>query len=514
MTAASLIFAMALLAGHPQYVYYLVIASFLYWIFLAFLADGKKTSFLKSFGTIRFLLAPVILGILLSSVQILPSMTFMKESVRTGGLTREQSGSFSLPPRQLASFITPGIFGSDITGNYTGRDNEWEMTGYCGIITLLLAGFAFLSGEKRIVIFYWVLAVIGLILALGKYTPFFHVFYFILPGFRLFRAHARTLILTNLSLAVLAGFGLDALVRNYFSTPGKKKLFTFAAIGILILELGVFAFSRRSTNSIDTLNSLPSDKISDISKPSFYRQITIISGRENSALLAKTLDVSGYDSNQLLRYRNFMNNAQGLPLDYNQLRTKFRNLNMKYLVPFGVKYILTSKNGDVSSWEAQTLEYFQGLLWIRRKIKIVSTPDEALSAINKPNFNFSEELILECVENPPLPGDNPSTPDRIEIENWQTNKIPVHAVVETPCYLLVSNPYAKGWKALVDGKPVPLYPANYLFQAVYLTEGEHEILFHYCPLSFRVGAFLSLLSVLGLILSGIIIKLRKLRSIH
>lgn len=510
--AAAFTFAMAFLAGQPQYVYYLVIASFVYWIFFTFLIDRNKASFIKSFRTIRFWYITVILGILLSSVQILPSMAFLKESVRAGGLSKEEAGSFSLPPKQMASFITPGIFGSDITGNYTGEGYEWEMTGYCGLITLLLAGFALLSKRKRTVIFYWVLAVIGLILALGKYTPFFHVFYYILPGYRLFRGHAKALILTNLSLAVLAGFGLDAMVRNYFSTPGKKKLFTFAAIGILILELGVFGFSRRSTNSINTLKSIPYIKKSDTSKPSYYRQLTLILGRENSALLSRAFDVSGYDSNQLLRYRNFMNRAQGLPPDHNQMITDIRNLSPGYLVPFGVKYLLTSKTGEVPSWEAKTLECFQGLLWTRRKIKVVPTPDEALSAINKPNFNFSEDLILECGENPPLPGDDPLISDRIEIKKWQTNKIAIHAGVETSCYLLVSNPYAKGWKASVDGKPVPLYPANYLFQAIYLTEGEHEILFHYCPLSFRVGAFISLLSVLGLILAGIIIKSRKLRS--
>jgi hypothetical protein len=504
IAAASFILALAVLAGQPQYVYYLIIVSFVYWIFFTFTGEKKNASFLKSLGTIRILLVVLIIGILLSSIQVLPSAAFTKESVRSGGLSREEAGSFSLPFKQLASFVAPGIFGSDITRNYTGGDYEWEMTGYCGMVTLLLACFAFLSGKKRIVIFHWVLASIGLILALGKHTPFFHVFYTILPGFRLFRGHAKALILTNLSLAILAGFGLEALVRNYFSTPPRKKIFTCMMLGILILELGVFAFSRRSTIPAQLLESVPSIEKNGQSEPPYERQLTLILGRENSALLSGAFDVSGYDSNQLLRYRNFINSAQGLPLDYNQMHTQIRKLSPGYLVPFGVKHLLVPKKGKVPSWEALALESFEGLSWTRRKIRISPTPDQALSAIIDPNFDFSGELVLETGENPPLPGDKPLIPDRIGIKEWQTNRIAIQAAVETPCYLLVSNVYSKGWKARLDGKPVRLYAANYLFQAIYLPGGNHDISLYYSPFSFKFGAFLSIFSLLGLGVVGMI----------
>ncbi|MBN1903275.1 YfhO family protein, partial [Candidatus Sumerlaeota bacterium] len=459
IAAASFIFALAILAGHPQYVYYLMMASFVYWAFFVFLFHVKKESLLKSLGSIRWMIIPTILGILLSSIQILPTLAFTKESIRSEGLTREEAGSFSLPPKQIISFVAPAIFGSDKAGNYTGMGHEWEMTGYCGMITLLLALFALLSRERRIVIFYFILSILGLIIALGKYSPFFRVFYFILPGFRLFRGHVKALILTNLSLALLAGFGLDALVEKYFYTRIKRNLFTSAMIGVLILELGVFAFTRRSTTSFEFLNSIPVVKKNDYPETSFHRQLTLVTGRENSSLLSGTMDLSGYDSDQLLRYRNFINRTQGLPLKYYQLKTDFRKVSAGYLAPFGVQYVIASRNGDESSWQTHRFDGFQGLCRIMRKIKIVSTSNEALGEISKPDFDFTKNLVLETGENPPKPGDEPSTPDRVEIMEWRTNRIHIRAKAETPCYLLVSNVYARGWKARANGKPVSLYPA-------------------------------------------------------
>jgi uncharacterized membrane protein YfhO len=57
-----------------------------------------------------------------------------------------------------------------------------------------------------------------------------------------------------------------------------------------------------------------------------------------------------------------------------------------------------------------------------------------------------------------------------------------------------------GWQAYVDEQPVPIYRANYAFMAVYSPRQGASIRLIYNPLSFRIGA---LLSILGLILLGI-----------
>ena len=70
-----------------------------------------------------------------------------------------------------------------------------------------------------------------------------------------------------------------------------------------------------------------------------------------------------------------------------------------------------------------------------------------------------------------------------------------------PCarLLFVSDSYYPGWKVYVDGRERPLLRANYMFRAVALAAGEHKVSFIYDPISFKLGAMVSLLTVCGLI---------------
>lgn len=57
-----------------------------------------------------------------------------------------------------------------------------------------------------------------------------------------------------------------------------------------------------------------------------------------------------------------------------------------------------------------------------------------------------------------------------------------------------------GWKAYVDGKETKVYRANYMFRAIALPPGEHEIEFVYDPWSFKLGLIISSFTLLGLVI--------------
>ena len=54
-------------------------------------------------------------------------------------------------------------------------------------------------------------------------------------------------------------------------------------------------------------------------------------------------------------------------------------------------------------------------------------------------------------------------------------------------YLLLADAFAPGWRALIDGQPTTIYPANVAMRAVQVPEGAHEIRFVYAPLTLRIG---------------------------
>jgi hypothetical protein len=67
-------------------------------------------------------------------------------------------------------------------------------------------------------------------------------------------------------------------------------------------------------------------------------------------------------------------------------------------------------------------------------------------------------------------------------------------------FLVLLDPYYPGWVATVDGQESEIYRADYLFRGVYVPAGERTVRFRYQPLPFRVGAALSLLTALAVVL--------------
>lgn len=57
--------------------------------------------------------------------------------------------------------------------------------------------------------------------------------------------------------------------------------------------------------------------------------------------------------------------------------------------------------------------------------------------------------------------------------------------------VFISQSYYHDWKAQVDGKPAPLWRANYAFQAVEVPAGRHEVILVYKDKMFRIGALLA-----------------------
>ncbi len=68
-------------------------------------------------------------------------------------------------------------------------------------------------------------------------------------------------------------------------------------------------------------------------------------------------------------------------------------------------------------------------------------------------------------------------------------------------WLFMADSWYPGWQAYLNGEPMPLYRADYLFRAVWLPAGSHEVRIGYQPLSAMVGASISAL-MLSIVLSS------------
>ena len=75
----------------------------------------------------------------------------------------------------------------------------------------------------------------------------------------------------------------------------------------------------------------------------------------------------------------------------------------------------------------------------------------------------------------------------VNVLDYQPNKIILEAYAEAPCYLITSEVFYPGWKVNVDGSEKSILKIKNLFRGVYLESGKHEIEFHYCPRSYKIG---------------------------
>jgi len=71
--------------------------------------------------------------------------------------------------------------------------------------------------------------------------------------------------------------------------------------------------------------------------------------------------------------------------------------------------------------------------------------------------------------------------------------------------LVLTDTWYPGWSAEVDGREVPIRPANGAFRAVEVPAGRREVAFEYRPWTARVGLGLTVVTLL-LALSGLIYR--------
>jgi uncharacterized membrane protein YfhO len=79
------------------------------------------------------------------------------------------------------------------------------------------------------------------------------------------------------------------------------------------------------------------------------------------------------------------------------------------------------------------------------------------------------------------------------------NDIKIDVTSSQDAWLVLADTWYPGWRAAVDGEATEVLHANFLFRAVRVPAGVHEITFAYRPVSAVVGSSLSGLGLLALV---------------
>lgn len=203
-----------LLLGYPQS----------FW--LVKLAEGSYVLYLAAMGRRR---RPVLvyagysaLGVLLGCVQLVPTWEALNRS-RRAEFGRDTILHGSLHPLNLSQFVAPYLFVDrhvpEVDGVLGQPIRHWELGVYQGALMvpllfwLALRWSALGPASRRLARYLLGLALIGLLLAMGRHGPFAELLVYA-PLVNKFRVPARYLLLVHLGLAGLAAVAVDDLLRG------------------------------------------------------------------------------------------------------------------------------------------------------------------------------------------------------------------------------------------------------------------------------------------------------------
>jgi hypothetical protein len=89
---------------------------------------------------------------------------------------------------------------------------------------------------------------------------------------------------------------------------------------------------------------------------------------------------------------------------------------------------------------------------------------------------------------------------RADVTKHEPNRLEIHTASPGPGVLVLSENYFPGWRVYVDGEPSQLLRVDYNLRGVLLPPGEHVVKFVYRPGSVLIGAVVSLLTLVVLLL--------------
>lgn len=238
----ALVVALMILAGHTQtaYINLFGIGLWAAWpvaIHLWQWARQRTLSTAPGWPTLNRLAlytGGVLLGGVISAAQLLPTLELSDLGLRSGGLSYGEATALSLPLRQLFWTLLPSYGLVNLESQFATPAYS-ELIAYVGVAALVLAALGAWRTRGSVRVAGLLFALVGLLLAIGRWNPLYFGLYLIVPGFDLFRTPARWMMLYTLGLALLAAGGWDWLAAR--GAARRWRMLSAVCVALIAVEL-------------------------------------------------------------------------------------------------------------------------------------------------------------------------------------------------------------------------------------------------------------------------------------
>jgi hypothetical protein len=252
----ALVVALLVFTAHMQLAYYAtwaVLALAVFRLVQARREGQPAVSLARRFAV--FALAGLVGGLAIGAVQLWTPLRYLTTYSQRVGKTIEaeaetayaRATSWSLHPEEAFSLVVPEFIGANLqtaeglVQTYWGRNPFKLNHEYGGLIPLLLVPLAFITRRRRGEVWLFTgIGVVSLVYALGATTPLFRLFYWLVPGVKLFRAPSSIMFLFAIAVITAAALGLEGVRqregdKDWGDISRKVTLYLWAGTGVFLL---------------------------------------------------------------------------------------------------------------------------------------------------------------------------------------------------------------------------------------------------------------------------------------
>jgi len=242
-----LVIGLIILTPHPQMAYFSLWAISSYALFKLIVLFRKKRSIRPLMRPALLTTYAVIIGLMLSAIQFYPGYHYTRNYSPRSDAKKgwEWAKSWSLHEEEAFSLLIPEFVGTNTNKAktyYWGKNNFKDNSETVGIVCLFAALIGLFFYRKKESYFLGGLGLFALVYALGGTTPFFRIFFHLIPMVKSLRAPSMIMFLFSFSIAMLAGMGLQFVIdrgRQIKAAEGKRFKYLLFGVPSLMLLLAL-----------------------------------------------------------------------------------------------------------------------------------------------------------------------------------------------------------------------------------------------------------------------------------
>lgn len=231
----ALIIGLCMLSPHYQMTYYLLVASGLFTLWLTFW-DKERERPKAPIADMGLAAVGVALGVGIGMIQGLPFLKYIPFSPRAPGSASsgwDYATQFAMPVEEVMTTVLPQFNG--MLDNYWGGNMFKSHTEYVGVLVVILAILGLGAAKKRgLLLGFGMIAALFLLVAFGGHTPFYRLWFEVMPMMQKVRAAGMAFFLVALPICVWAGLGAERLLQGEVSSKRLNiVLGSFAFLAVL-----------------------------------------------------------------------------------------------------------------------------------------------------------------------------------------------------------------------------------------------------------------------------------------